>query len=380
MENKRIKCGGHEIIIKYDSKSIVILSEKPSLLFSVEPSIIDMKELINEVPDLEALTIKDVPIENIRNFECLYNINTLKSAKLEMLNLKNVDFLNNIPSLERISLYSNPLKDNVNKIDYNRFETVVLDFEQGMYLNLNNIPDSVAVFFRGLFDVYPTKISEMKELKNKVHEITSEILRYPDMTDLEKILFVHNYLQRNIQYRARKFKVDGKEFSDREILNDPSAWTSVFNPYGALVKNTALCNGIASSMYLILNHPDVNVKCEYAGGYSEGMEHIWNVVYIDGELYHVDTTFDILKNSNKIPNIFKAKRLSTRYFLISDNEIKKDRQLSNKGFPNCLKSYPKDKIEESIERMSALGIRFSYKESKVPDSKKSRNVVDDIFF
>lgn len=380
MENKKIDCGNHKIIFKYYSKSIVVLPQKPSHLFSVEPTVIDMNELIKEIPDVEGLTIKDISIENIINFESIYNATNLKSAKFEMMNLKSAHFLDNIPNLERVSIQSNPLKKNVNNINFSKFETVVLDFEQGMYLDLDNIPDSVSLFFTGPFDQAPTRLKEMKMLKSKVNEIISEISKYPNLTDLEKVLFVYNYIQSNTRYRAARFKVDGEEFVDNEILSNGSEWTSVFNPYGTLIKKEALCNGIESTIHLILNRPEVNIRCEHVGGYSEGMQHIWNMVYIDGTPYHLDATFDILKNENKVPGIFKSQSIATNYFLVGDDEINKDRQLSNKDYSNCPQTYPREEVEKSIDKLYNFGIKFSYMERKPILPKKERNILDDMFF
>jgi hypothetical protein len=104
------------------------------------------------------------------------------------------------------------------------------------------------------------------------------------------------------------------------------------------------------------------------------------MVYIDGKPYHLDATFDILKNENKVPGIFKSQSIGTNYFLVGDDQIVKDRQLSNKNYPSCSETYPRDEVEKAIDRLFSLGVRFSYREKKPITPKKERSIIDDMFF
>ncbi len=375
MENKEIICGNHKIFIKYNTESIVIIPSEPSFLFSVQPTFIDIDKIAKEIPRLKWLTIKDIPIENISNFEYLNTIETIITAKLELLNINSADIINKLPKMKCLSIHSNPLKEQINSVDLSKFETVVLDYEQGMYLDLDNVPETTNLFFTSTFDLSLINLEQMKQLKTIILQIIEDMSKYPNMSELEKTLFLYNYIQKNVEYRAVRFYVNGKEYVDKEIINNANEWTTVFNPYGTLVKNYALCNGIESTIHLILNHPSVNVKCEHIGGYSDNMQHIWNIVYIDGIPYHLDATFDILKNNHLYPNRFKAQKMSTEYFLLSDEEIKRDRQFSNKIYPECENSYPREEIEQSIDRLFDLGLRFNY--NKIMTKKNGKDILDD---
>ena len=56
------------------------------------------------------------------------------------------------------------------------------------------------------------------------------------------------------------------------------------------------------------------IPCEYVSGYATG-GHAWNLVEIDGEWYHVDTTWD-----DPIPN--REGYVRYDYFLKSDSYMR----------------------------------------------------------
>ncbi len=61
-----------------------------------------------------------------------------------------------------------------------------------------------------------------------------------------------------------------------------------FTMYGALVNKTSVCQGYVMAYDYVLNM--VGIEAEFCA--SDNMGHVWNIVYIDGEPYHVDITFD----------------------------------------------------------------------------------------
>lgn len=66
--------------------------------------------------------------------------------------------------------------------------------------------------------------------------------------------------------------------------------------------------------------------------------HAWNLVKLDGEWYHLDTTW----NDPIYTGIFKWLGEQTYdYFLISDKKMKKDHEWDYELYPQtALKSYP----------------------------------------
>ena len=94
--------------------------------------------------------------------------------------------------------------------------------------------------------------------------IVEEALQFS--TEVEQMLYVHDWLVGNLDY-------------------DSSGHNNV---YGAFVDNSTMCVGYATSFYYILNL--MGIDCYLV--ISDELGHMWNLVYLDGELYYVDCTFD----------------------------------------------------------------------------------------
>lgn len=90
-----------------------------------------------------------------------------------------------------------------------------------------------------------------------------------------KAIVLHDYLVINVEY-------DYDNYLSGSIPDDS------FNAYGTLVNGTAVCNGYALAYKYLLNQ----VGIESYMVTSKSMNHAWNLVKLDGEYYHVDTTWD----------------------------------------------------------------------------------------
>jgi len=94
-------------------------------------------------------------------------------------------------------------------------------------------------------------------------------------TDAEKVLLIHDYLVSNIAY-------------DKLNLDNDSLPDTVFNMYGVLVNHSAVCQGYAETFLYFMQY--YGIPCRVAS--SSKVNHAWNVVYLDGNWYHVDATWD----------------------------------------------------------------------------------------
>ncbi len=95
----------------------------------------------------------------------------------------------------------------------------------------------------------------------------------PDWTELQKYLFLHDYLVTHCEYEHK--------------ANENDNYTK-YNAYDALVTHVAVCQGYSLAY---------NVLCGLLGlesGYisSRGLNHGWNLVTLDGEQFYVDCTWD----------------------------------------------------------------------------------------
>ena len=143
----------------------------------------------------------------------------------------------------------------------------------------------------------------------KVKTIAAKIVK-DNMTDVQKVKAVHDYLIKNTVY-------------------DQACWPHGQDSYTAegLLKNkTAVCEGYAKAFLAFMYVLDI--PCKMVVGYAGNIPHGWNVVKVDGKWYQIDVTWD-----DPVPD--KKGRVSYSYFLLSDQEMAKDHTTKTKGLPKC---------------------------------------------
>ena len=122
----------------------------------------------------------------------------------------------------------------------------------------------------------PTYLSEDKEKNDaeteKIRERIDEYLTYvsDDMNDIQKLMTLHDRIILECEYDT---SYDHSYYSTHK---------------GIFLNNTAVCSGYSSALNILASMVGIE------GGFlhSDDMNHLWNCFYIDGELYHVDVTWD----------------------------------------------------------------------------------------
>ncbi len=97
-------------------------------------------------------------------------------------------------------------------------------------------------------------------------------------------------------------------------VNDAEDGWEEFTVYGTLINGSAVCEGYSHTMGLLLNK--VGIPCYFVNGYGENSPHMWNIVNIDGNWYHLDSTWD--DNDNAYYH----------YFNIDDKTVLHDHEIS----------------------------------------------------
>lgn len=100
---------------------------------------------------------------------------------------------------------------------------------------------------------------------NKIDEIISGIT--PEMSDLEKALYVHDYLVTHFQY---------------DELN-PN-----YDAYSFFKTNKGVCQAYTQAFNGIMHR--LGIKCTSAIDTTDN--HTWNIITLDGNNYHIDVTHD----------------------------------------------------------------------------------------
>ena len=144
-----------------------------------------------------------------------------------------------------------------------------------------------------------------KELETVVQAILNDM---PDGGDFEKELYLHDTLSERCGYDEKA------AVSESPLEEHPASFTA----YGALVNGMAVCEGYSRAMqYLLLR---AGMEATVITGFdAQKRAHMWNVVRINGEPYHLDVTWDDQKD-----------KVTHTYFNLSDEVIRKTHQTDDK--------------------------------------------------
>jgi hypothetical protein len=126
------------------------------------------------------------------------------------------------------------------------------------------------------------------------------------LSDYEKVKYFHDYLIMNV---------------DKNTMEDDA-----LTIYGTLIRGIANCEGYTRTMSYLCNLSDIENLI--LTGLTD-TRHMWNMVKLGGNWYHIDVTFDE-------PDEVLAKEypdfISYQHFLVSDETIHNDRIVWNNLF------------------------------------------------
>ena len=119
---------------------------------------------------------------------------------------------------------------------------------------------------------YKYTSSEFESMKIKIEAAADSLLAgirgNDSLGDAEKALLIHDRFALHCEYNE----------------TSPNAATA----YGALVERKAQCTGYAKGYWYLLDQ--AGIKSELVE--STALDHMWNIVYINGKAYHADVTWD----------------------------------------------------------------------------------------
>lgn len=216
----------------------------------------------------------------------------------------------------------------------------------------------------------------MKTFKQAYENLIQDIIKSTDGSDLQKILYLHNFILSTVEYpNIKLIKIIGKKLILLNIFNKEKR--NYFSIYGTLMNKKAFCFGIVKTIRTVLSDPRINIKCNIVKGYVNSptkgkIIHVWNIIYLNGKPYHLDTTFDITRNPNSVkkfigneesPNELpsvRATKFCFERFLISDEKLKATHLWKENRYSPCEYDYSKEEISEVIGGLESKGIKFNY--------------------
>ena len=138
----------------------------------------------------------------------------------------------------------------------------------------------------------------MKQMNSVLNDV---VLQIPaGLDEYQREMLLHKWVVDHCTY-------------DHDAARTKNKWES-FTAFGALTKNTAVCEGYSRVMQLLLG--SVGIECRLVNGESQQNLHMWDLVKIQGDWYHLDVTFNDSDTMRRYD-----------YLNVTDTVIKKDHKI-----------------------------------------------------
>ena len=153
---------------------------------------------------------------------------------------------------------------------------------------------------------YLTTYEQERLVNGKVAAILQTI-DASTMTDVDKVKFVNDYIVQHTMY------------SEATSASPHSAYAILFEGKG-------VCQGYALLAYKLLT--ELGIEALYVTGEVYTGGHAWNLVKLDGNWHHLDTTWN-----DPLPD--RGNGVSYDYFLITDSQMSKDHSWDLAKYPRA---------------------------------------------
>ncbi len=178
------------------------------------------------------------------------------------------------------------------------------------------------------------------DLSKLVKKIIGNIVK-SGMSDLEKVLVIHDYITYNIDYDYDNY------------LKNTIPSTS-YSTYGTLTTGRGVCSGYAGVFYELAKEAGLDVKYVEGtanNGSGNGYQgHAWNQVKINGVWYNMDTCWDDATWEGKKSNDHSANNYD--YCLVSDNVLYKDHKTNADYVNKCSKNYEPVALTKALAKVN----------------------------
>lgn len=139
---------------------------------------------------------------------------------------------------------------------------------------------------------YDISLEQRNQMIDKVKSVSNDIVASVQGLDtFQTVKFFHDYIITHCDY-----KKSGENYN---------------NAYGVLIDGQAVCEGYSRAFKYLCDM--VNIPCELILG-DANIDHMWNLVKINGEWYHMDVTWDDPENKG-------GDYIGYSYFNVTDSQI-----------------------------------------------------------
>ena len=155
---------------------------------------------------------------------------------------------------------------------------------------------------------YAIDTSEIAAAQEIFYEGRDRALEEVDgsMNDLQKAIVIHDYICNLANYPS--------VYDENGNYDDDLDKDIYHSAYGFFYDQTVVCAGYSLAYSYLMN--ELDVPCEYVA--SDDMQHAWNNIYIDGNWYNADLTYDDFDHDNGATTYGSVRH---DYFIKSDSHF-----------------------------------------------------------
>ncbi|MBQ6381561.1 MAG: hypothetical protein IJJ41_08215 [Clostridia bacterium] len=162
--------------------------------------------------------------------------------------------------------------------------------------------------------IYDAQEHEARQEKMQAELLSIKKSLPPKADDFAKAKAAYDYLIKNCEY---DYSYTGNSLQENE--------TTASYADGAMLDHKAVCSGYSRAFKWIMEAFEIPCMC------VSNSEHEWNIVWLEGNYYHIDVTW---ADTDDNPG--------TRYFCVTDGEIYKDHAKPGIAVPECVVVHDED--------------------------------------
>lgn len=297
----------------------------------------EQKEIKNDRPTQKQIEQFEINSDN----KSYYYYNNLTSDEKTAYLTLYYGFLEYDASI-RMEIQEDDVKEIFTAVLYDNWDVFWIDYEYEYTVGKKSFE------FIPRYRLTQEEASSMKKsVDGKVQDIMSVVDTLS--SDYEKEKYIHDYIVENAEY----------DISSLSNLGD--------TVYSVLVSGKSICEGYSRAAQMLLDKAEIENYLVTGDTESDGkiISHMWNVVTIDGENYHLDVTWDD----------FDEKFDTTHfYFNVTDEIISRDHKNIKPSENNCVSMKANFFVKENSVVNTYKG--FKYLVSKSVDALSEGNIVE----
>lgn len=279
------------------------------------------KDMLEDITEINTYYLTDdYTLKSIEDIELLPNINTIHIGSRQKVtdyspitNVKNCKYVD----LSGATIDDDSFLESINVSDY-------MDFPNLPYLGEADYYDNKYTYNDAL-KLYRQTLDELDYISNNIIN--------DDMSDYDKYKALHDYIILKMRY----------DMDEYNAINNNNEFDYPRCPHylsRVLCIGKGVCHDYAVGYASLCSY--FGLECYTVSGSADGIGgwegHLWNIVNVDGNYYHVDTTWDDPDTESYSDTILYD------YFLLSDDEIMPDHIID--GFAVRFDYYAEEEVEE----------------------------------